>query len=101
MHLEEVALTARSTITSGNASGAFLLSVVDDVTASFVNRNSSTQSVQFSNTADSGQKAAQIALSHSVDIPPTLTKDQGGIVKVFVARDLYFGNVYGFRTAQR
>lgn len=78
-----------------------LLSVVDDVTASFVNRNSSTQSVQFSNTADSGQKAAQIALSHSVDIPPTLTKDQGGIVKVFVARDLYFGNVYGFRTTQR
>lgn len=78
-----------------------LLSVVDDVTASLANRNSSSQPVQFSNTADSGQKAAQIALTHSVDIPPTLTKDQGGIVKVFVARDLYFGNVYGFRTTQR
>lgn len=78
-----------------------LLSVVDDVTASFANRNSTSQTLQFSNTANSGQQAAQIALQHSVDIPPTLTKDQGGIVKVFVARDLYFGNVYGFRTAQR
>ena len=79
-----------------------LLSIVDDVSASAANRNSSGgQQQQYSNTQNEGQQAASIALQHSVDIPPTLTKNQGGIVKIFVARDLYFGNVYGFRTASR
>lgn len=79
-----------------------LLSIVDDVSASAANRNSGGgQQQQYSNTQNEGQQAASIALQHSVDIPPTLTKDQGGIVKIFVARDLFFGNVYGFRTANR
>lgn len=78
-----------------------LLSVVDDVTASEMNKSTGTQSIQFSNTAQEGNNAASIALQHSIDIPPTLSKNQGDVVKVFVARDLFFGNVYGFRTAQR
>lgn len=76
-----------------------LLSVVDDVTASAANQTG-TQTIQFTNTAQSGNQAAEIALQHSVDIPPTLTKNQGGIAVVYLARDLNFGNVYDLTAAK-
>jgi type IV secretion system protein VirB10 len=78
-----------------------LLSVVDDVTASAMNRGGGGNQVQFSSTSSEGKDAASIALTHSIDIPPTLTKDQGAQLNVWVASDLYFGGVYAFRSAQR
>lgn len=74
-----------------------LLSVVDDLTASAM-KQSGSQTVQFTSTANSGNQAAQVALEHSVDIPPTLTKNQGGLVSIYLARDLNFGNVYALRS---
>ena len=45
----------------------------------------------------SGQQVANTALENSINIPPTLRKNQGDTVSVFVAQDLDFGSVYGLR----
>lgn len=81
-----------------------LLSLVDDGLAYAVKQKDDTQTggnIQFTSTSEAGRNAAAIAVENSVGIPPTLSVAQGAIVNVFVARDLYFGNVYELRTAAR
>jgi type IV secretion system protein VirB10 len=41
-----------------------------------------------------GQSVANTALQNSINIPPTLTKNQGDTVSLFVAHDLDFSGVY-------
>ena len=81
---------------------ALLLSVVDDLASSAVQNSSGStnNSLTFTNTANSANDAAAIIVENTVNIPPTLTQAQGAHVNIFVARDLYFGNVYGL-TATR
>ena len=45
----------------------------------------------------SGQQVANTALENTINIPPTLRKNQGDTVSVFVAQDLDFGSVYDIR----
>lgn len=82
-----------------------LLSLVDDAlqyaTDSQRSNDQAAAGVEFSNTSAAGRNAASIAVENSVGIPPTLSVNQGALLNVFVARDLYFGNVYGLRTAAR
>lgn len=47
----------------------------------------------------SGQQVANTALENTINIPPTLRKNQGDTVSVFVAQDLDFGDVYGLRVS--
>ncbi|MDD2795767.1 type IV secretion system protein VirB10 [Acidocella sp.] len=44
-----------------------------------------------------GQSVANTALANSINIPPTLTKNQGDTVSLIVAHDLDFSNVYRLR----
>ncbi len=44
-----------------------------------------------------GQAVANTALENSINIPPTLTKNQGDNVSLIVAHDLDFSNVYRLR----
>jgi len=80
---------------------AMLLSVVDDTLAYATDRSSQGQGMQFTSTGQAGQDAAAIAVQNSVGIPPTLSVAPGGLLNVFVARDLDFGSVYSLRTASR
>jgi type IV secretion system protein VirB10 len=76
--------------------GALMLTLIDgafSTATSLASKNGST-SLNF----DSGQSAASEALSNSINISPTLTKNQGEVVAVMVARDLDFSSVYALST---
>jgi len=77
--------------------GAILISLIGDVGNWLSNQGSGSNNIQFNQTADGAQQAAVEALRNSVNIPPTLTKNQGERIGVYVARDLDFSGVYELR----
>jgi type IV secretion system protein VirB10 len=76
--------------------GAMLLSIIDDAAQYFSqSRNSGTsQTIQTDNTSDAMTEMAGVALQNTIDIPPTLYKNQGEEVGIYIARDLDFSGVY-------
>jgi len=77
---------------------AMLLSVVDDAASYAANRNrNGGTTVNFGSTANAAGDMADTVLQQTIHIPPTLYKNQGDRINIFVARDLYFGDVYGLR----
>ena len=75
---------------------AMLLSIVSD--ASSIGRQQLQDgSIQVNNTTGATNTAAAIAVEQSIDIPPTLNKNQGELVNIFVARDVDFSSVYQLR----
>jgi type IV secretion system protein VirB10 len=77
---------------------AMLVSLVDDLAQYAVDQNrgsSGGTTIQFDSSSDSASRSAEIIVQNTVNIPPTLQKNQGAHVGIFVARDLYFGSVYG------
>lgn len=78
---------------------ALLVSVIEDAAdyATSRNNNSGT-TINTGNTSDTASEMANTILQSSINIPPTLYKNQGERVSIFIARDLYFGDVYGLRS---
>ncbi|MDP4573444.1 type IV secretion system protein VirB10 [Pseudomonas sp. LPH60] len=76
--------------------GALMLSLVDDVARGVTTKggNSDGNQFNFSSTGDATQNMAAEALRNTINIPPTLYRNQGGQVGIFVARDLDFSGVY-------
>ncbi|MGY3662223.1 type IV secretion system protein VirB10 [Bradyrhizobium sp. USDA 376] len=78
---------------------ALLLSVVND--ASSIGRQQlQDSSIQINNTTGATNSAAAIAVEQSINIPPTLNKNQGELVNIFVARDVDFSSVYQLRRTE-
>ena len=78
---------------------AFLLSFVKDAIA-FKIAESSTGSaggVVYQNTARTGEAMAERVLASTINIKPTIYKNQGDRASVYVARDLDFSSVYALR----
>jgi len=75
---------------------AIFLSVIDDVGQFAVAKaqEGDTNQINFGGTTQASQDMAAEALKYSIDIPPTLEKNQGGDVSIYVARDLDFSDVY-------
>ncbi|AGF76307.1 type IV secretion system protein VirB10 [Bartonella vinsonii] len=74
---------------------ALLVSIVKDGTNYAKNRLLQGHEEQKnSETVSAGQNIANIITENYANIPPTLTKNQGEMVNVFVARDLDFSSVY-------
>lgn len=71
--------------------GALVLSIVDGATYAAVDAGAERGMVR------APSDAASVALQDSVGIPPTLSKDQGSEVSIFVAQDLDFASVYRLR----
>jgi type IV secretion system protein VirB10 len=64
------------------------------------NGNGNGATLGFVNGAQSsGNQVANTALENSINIPPTLRKNQGDSVSVFVAQDLDFSAVYRLKLA--
>ncbi len=76
--------------------GAIMLSMVGDVGDWISNKasNSNPNRIQFDNTSDGAQEMATEALRNTINIPPTLYKNQGEKVGIYVAQDLDFASVY-------
>jgi len=80
---------------------ALLVSVVNDLSNYAIAKESRGTTLNFNTTTGEMNNLASIIAENSINIPPTLYKNQGGHIGIFVARDLYFGNVYGLRPVQR
>jgi type IV secretion system protein VirB10 len=76
---------------------AILLSSLDDTLTLVTSRADRNQIYVPQNTSRTGRDAASVALEANVNIPPTIVKNQGEHVAVFVARDLDFRPVYSYR----
>lgn len=79
--------------------GAILVSLISDFGSWATSRggNNSGGSVSFNSTSDAAQDAVSTVLDNSINIPPTLYRNQGGRVGIYVARDLDFSSVYSLR----
>lgn len=75
---------------------ALLLSLVDDVAGAAVASLAPPQgqTFNFGNTAGAASGAAQEIIKSTIQIKPTLTKNQGEVVGIYVAKDLDFSGVY-------
>jgi len=83
---------------------AFMLSMVQDAIGYAATRgagnNNGTTQTYFQNTRQSGESIAAAILKDTINIPPTLSKNQGDRITVYVARDLDFTNVYAVNPTQ-
>ncbi len=77
--------------------GALMLSVVQGAmqagTAAAANAVGG-DGTYFNNFSSNGQQATESVLQNTMNIPPTLVKNQGDNVSIFVARDIDFSGIY-------
>ncbi len=81
--------------------GALMLSLIQDVTAAAVSNQQSGSgqaTVTFGNTTTATDQMAAEALKSTINIPPTLVKNQGDRVGIYIARDVDFRSVYELRS---
>ena len=79
---------------------AFLLSTIQDAIQYEIaeqQANNGGTTLVLGNTAQAGNQMAQRVLEATINIPPTIYKNQGDRAVIYVARDLDFSNVYRLR----
>ncbi len=79
---------------------AFLLSSIEDgIQYEIADQQAKSGGTTFvlSNTAQAGNNMAQKVLDTTINIPPTIYKNQGDRAVIYVARDLDFSDVYTLR----
>lgn len=82
---------------------AILVSMIGDIGDYISNKadeGAENGGVNFSNTTEGGQDAMSKILENTMDIPPTLYKNHGERVGIFVTRDLDFSHVYTLSSKQ-
>lgn len=80
--------------------GALMLSLVQDASSAGANawsEHNGQNTINVSNTAGATQYMATEALKNTINIPPTLYKNQGERIGIYVARDLNFADVYDLK----
>jgi len=80
--------------------GAILMSIVSDASNYGFSQLRDGSRIDTRETESAARDVASIALENSVNIPPTLYKNHGDVVSIFVARDLDFSSVYDLKTIE-
>ena len=83
---------------------AMLLSLIDDsVKLAIEDRGSAGtgNTILLPSATSSTSKLAEKVLDSTINIPPLIDHNQGGIVGIYVARDVDFSAVYELKTVQR
>ena len=79
---------------------AFMLSLVQDAIAYGISKetggNNSTP-YMLKNTSDMGKSMAETVLNETINIKPTIYKNQGDVASIYVAKDIDFRGVYELR----
>lgn len=76
---------------------AIMLSMIKDSTSALSTQLAKRGTFNPNDTVQAGSDIAQSILEKTVNIPPTLYKNQGDLVGIFVARDIDFSDVYELR----
>jgi type IV secretion system protein VirB10 len=79
---------------------ALLLSLIDDsvqLAIQHESNGSQGNAVVLPSTTSTGSKLAEKVLDSTINIPPLIYQNQGGIVGIYVARDVDFSSVYELR----
>ncbi|CAE6861027.1 Type IV secretion system protein virB10 [Paraburkholderia domus] len=77
---------------------AVMLGITQDAIGYLATRGgNSNGSVVYANTQQQGNDMATHVLDSTINIPPTLTKNQGAEFSIVIARDLDFGSVYALQ----
>jgi type IV secretion system protein VirB10 len=83
---------------------AMLLSLIDDSVSLLIQRESSGQqgsTILLPSTSANTSKLAEKVLDSTINIPPLIYQNQGGIVGIYVARDVDFSSVYELKPVER
>jgi len=83
---------------------AMLLSLIDDSVKLVIQNQSndtSANTVVLPSTTANTSKLAEKVLDSTINIPPLIYQNQGGIVGIYVARDVDFSSVYELKPVQR
>jgi type IV secretion system protein VirB10 len=83
---------------------AMLLSLIDDSVKLVIqnqSNDSSGNTVVLPSTTANTSKLAEKVLDSTINIPPLIYQNQGGIVGIYVARDVDFSSVYELRPVSR
>jgi type IV secretion system protein VirB10 len=74
---------------------ALMLSLVDDIAANLSRGSGGDETtISLDNTGNASNGAIEEVLKNTINIPPTLYKNQGEVVGIYIARDLDFSSVY-------
>jgi len=83
---------------------AMLLSLIDDSVKLVIQNQANERrgdTIVLPSTTANTSKLAEKVLDSTINIPPLVYQNQGGIVGIYVARDVDFSSVYELRPTQR
>ncbi|MDP2263744.1 MAG: type IV secretion system protein VirB10 [Hydrogenophaga sp.] len=83
---------------------AMLLSLIDDSVKLVIQNQAQDQeanTIILPSTTSNTSKLAEKVLDSTINIPPLIYQNQGGIVGIYVARDVDFSSVYELRPVER